>query len=739
MWKDYSLGFIRKNRASSISVMAAAFISSLFLSFLCSIFYNLWVYDVEKTVFEEGDWQGRLTGEISDEDILTISGFANVERAVRNDELSEGRETAVDLYFYNPRTIFEDMPLITERLGLEKEASSYHLVLLSKYLIHDPQDDSPPLLLTFYLVVLMIVSLSLVLIIHNSFAVSMNARVQQFGIFSSIGATPGQIRTCLMQEAAALCAFPILLGTLLGILLSFVSKEGMEMAAADMVGRYEMNFRYHPAVFLVTVLASALTVLFSAWLPARKLSRMTPLEAIRGIGVLNTRRKLQSPILARLFGLEGELAGNALKAQRKALRTSALSLTLSFLGFTTIFCFFSLSDLSSKYTYTERYQDTWDVMVTVKDTRIEDFSLTTSLAEMEGVQDLAVYQKAEAFVSLPQDTISPELTALGGPKAVAGDTVSGSEGVWQIKAPIVVLDDLAFTAYCKQIGVSPRLDGTIVLNRFWDSLNSVFRYREYVPFIKEDGTPIRLHNKDWNADGGGDSSSTAVLPVLAYTQETPVLKEEYEDYSLVQFIPLSLWKKEGQRLDGIEKDIYIRILAGKGVTFTELTDLEQRMQRELSHLYVIESNNRMKDGITNDNIMHGYKLIMGSFCALLAMIGIANVFSYTAGFLRQRRREFARYMSVGMTPAAMRKMFFIEALVIAGRPILITLPFTYLFVEFTAKASYMNPREVWPEIPVAAIALFCLAIVGFVGLAYYIGGRRVLKYSLVDALRDSTV
>ena len=32
MWKDYSIGFIKKNRASSVSVLVAAFISALYLS-----------------------------------------------------------------------------------------------------------------------------------------------------------------------------------------------------------------------------------------------------------------------------------------------------------------------------------------------------------------------------------------------------------------------------------------------------------------------------------------------------------------------------------------------------------------------------------------------------------------------------------------------------------------------------------------------------------------------------------
>lgn len=731
MWREYSIGFIRKNCASSLSVMVAAFIASLCLSFLCCMAYNFWVYNVEKIVLDEGDWQGRITGDISAEDMLILQNFANVEQAVKNEELSGDQEIVMDLYFKNPRTIFEDMPLITERLGLEPEAQSFHLSLLSNYLIHDPQDETPPLLLTFYIVIVLLVSLSLVLIIHNSFAVSMNARVHQFGIFSSVGATPGQIRTCLIQEAALLCSVPVLIGNVLGILLSYGAREGIEVIVADMPGRYDIGFHYRPSVFVITILLSALTVLFSAWLPARKLSKLTPLQAIRGTDVIGLKRKRNSRILALLFGVEGELAGNGLKAQKKALRTSTLSLTLSFLGFTMMLCLFSLTDLSTKYTYTQRYQDKWDVMVTVKDVKAESFDLTEELRELNGVRDLIFYQKAEACLTLSEDAMSRELAELGGIKAVAGDAVRELESGWEIKAPLVVLDDAAFLEYCQQAGIPSRPDGVIILNRIWDSINSVFRYREYVPFIKEDLTEISLHN------AGGEGGME--IPVLGYTQEVPVLKEEYEDYALVQFVPLSLWKRAGGAIQAVEKDAYIRILAGEGGTLSELDQLEQEITKQLMPFYAVESQNRMEDHMMNERIIGGYKLVIGFFCTLLAIIGIANVFSYTSGFLRQRRREFAQYMSVGISPAGMGKMFFVEALVIAGRPILITLPITVGFVEFTARASYLNPQEVWPEIPAGTIGLFCLLIVGCVGLAYYIGGKRVLKYSLAEALRDDTM
>lgn len=732
MWKDYSVSFIKKNRASSVSVMVAAFISALFLSLLCSLFYNFWTYEVEQIEMEEGSWQGRITGEIREDDLALIQNFANVERAEVNEELSEGSDVVVDLYFQDARNIYQEMPLIAEKLALDADSVSYHELLLSRYMIHDPADEEPPLLMAFYLLILAIVCVSLILIIHNSFAVSMNARVHQFGIFSSIGATPGQIRTCLLQEAAALCAIPILLGSFIGIALSFGTIHIINVLAADMAGRHTAVFQYHPLVFVITVLAAVLTVLVSVWMPARKLSRLTPLEAIRGNGELRLKKKRHSRILSRLFGMEGELAGNALKAQKKALRTSTLSLTLSFLGFTVMLCFFTLSGISTDHTYFERYQDAWDVMVTVKDTGIENLEHTEEIAKLQGVESSVVYQKAEALCVVPESDVSEEVAALGGLGAVAGGSVTAGDGIYLVQAPIVIMDDAGFREYCEQIGITPDTNGSIVLNRIWDSVNSNFRYKEYVPFVTEGADTIVLQNT-------GQTENTVELLVLAYTQETPILREEYKNYSLVQVIPLSLWNEIAGQVGNAETDTYIRVLAKEGITLTELNELEENVSEIFVKDYTVESENRMQEKVTDDNTKKGAMMILGVFCALLAVIGIANIFSNTLGFLRQRKREFAQYMSVGMTPESMRKMFCVEALVIAGRPLLITLPLTVLFVGFMITASYLDPMEFLAKLPIVPIAAFIMAIFGLVALAYYIGGKRVLKCSLADALRNDSI
>lgn len=729
MWKDYSISYIKNNRTASISVMAAAFIATLFLSLLCTSFFNAWTYEIERIQLEEGDWQGRITGNIDEEDLEMIQNFANVEKAVINETLSDDK-TVVDIYFIGARTIYHDMPLITAKLGLQENAAQYHSLLLSRYFIHDPRDKEPPMLLGFFVVILLIVSVSLILVIHNSFEISMNARIFQFGILSSVGATPKQIRTCLLQEASALCAVPILAGCLLGIGLSYLVIDSVNIFAANVSGRHQAVFRYSPIVFLVTFLIAVLTVLVSAWIPARKLSKITPLEAIRNSNELCLKKEKNSRILSWMFGIEGELAGNALKAQKKSLRIASVSFLLSCLGLTVMLCFLSLSEISTRYSYFERYQNVWDVMVTVKNTQLNDLSLVKQVKNIQGVRDCIAYEKEEMTSLISDDWQSEELLGLGGIGTVAGESVKRADDCFKVPSTIVIMDDDSFLNYCSQLGITPSLDGVIILNQIWDSINSNFREKKYVPYVKENRKTTALC---------GISGVPIEVPILSYTQEAPVLREEYNNYSLVHFFPLSAWNGISNEINKAKVTTYIRILANERTDLDKLNSLEASVVQLLGQSYNIESENKIAEKESNDSIRRGLKLLLACFCGLLAIIGIANVFSNTMGFLRQRRREFARYLSIGLTPSGMRKIFFIEALVIACRPILITLPLTAAAAVFMVNASHLDPMVFLEAAPIIPILIFFLVIFGFVSLAYYFGGKQVLNCNLNEVLRDDTV
>ena len=171
----------------------------------------------------------------------------------------------------------------------------------------------------------------------------------------------------------------------------------------------------------------------------------------------------------------------------------------------------------------------------------------------------------------------------------------------------------------------------------------------------------------------------------------------------------------------------------------ELNALQSQIVQLVSGKYAVESENRIQEYETNQNQIRGMMTILSGFCVLLAVIGISNVFSNTLGFVRQRRREFARYMSVGMTPAEIGKMFRIEAFVIAVRPILLTLPLAAIVIWYMLRLSYLKVGVFLAEAPFIPIAVFMLAILGTVGLAYYLGWRNIRRISLAEALQDDTM
>ncbi len=736
MWKDYSSGYIKNNRSSGMSVMIATFISALLLSLLLGLFYNAWKYEIESIEQEEGGWQSRIVGEFTQEDIESIKNFAHVKDVVVNEKGAQIPGTVIDIYFDSMGSVLDNTLRIAETLGVSAEKVIYNHELLAMYMIRDPQDTAPRLLFPMFILIAGVASFSLIIVIHNSFAVSMNARIHQFGIFSSIGATPKQIRSCLLQEAAALCILPILIGNLFGILMSMgLMHMANDLLGSDVAGRHEAVFGYHPLVLAATLLLTVVTIWISAWMPARKLSRLTPLEAIKNTGELQLKRKKKSPLLTCLFGLEGELAGGALKAQKRALRTASLSLIFSFLAFTLMQSFFALSGISTRETYFERYQGVWDIMVTVKDTDVDSFSEAQKLQEISGIRSVIVYQKAMAKRIIAEDEISEDMKSFGG-FAVAGDNYARkTEGGWLVNVPIVILDDTSFLAYCEQVGITPRLDGAVIWNQIRDVTNPDFRHPQYMPYVKGENAVSILRQY-------GREELSAEIPVLSYTEKVPVLREEYatlDYYELVHFIPVSLWKEIKEQIGGSEEDTYICMLGRENVTLEELDALQGQVESLIAGNYKVESENRIQEVEANDKQIQGMMTIFGGFCVLLAIIGIGNVFSNTLGFVRQRKREFARYMSIGMTQGEIKKMFCVEALTIAGRPILITLPLAVVAVGYMLKTSYVEVGTFLAEAPIIPIMIFMLAIWGTVAFAYYLGWRNIRKINLAEVLRDDTM
>ena len=96
-------------------------------------------------------------------------------------------------------------------------------------------------------------------------------------------------------------------------------------------------------------------------------------------------------------------------------------------------------------------------------------------------------------------------------------------------------------------------------------------------------------------------------------------------------------------------------------------------------------------------------------------------------------------MSIGMTPEEIRKMFCVEALILAGRPVLITIPLAVIAVGYMLKMSYLGVDEFMAEAPFVPIVIFMVFVLASVASAYAIAWRNVRKICLAEVLKNDTM
>lgn len=174
-------------------------------------------------------------------------------------------------------------------------------------------------------------------LIYNAFSISLRERTTQFGLLSSIGATKRQLRRSLLYEAFYVSIIGIPVGVLSGIVGIGITLRYVSYGITGMMHgvQRQIALRTSAPVLALTVLLALLTVLLSAWVPSRRVSKISPIEAIRASRDIRVPPQ-KTPAkrgLAGLFGLSGMLADKNYRRDRKKYRSTIFSLTLSIVLF----------------------------------------------------------------------------------------------------------------------------------------------------------------------------------------------------------------------------------------------------------------------------------------------------------------------------------------------------------------------------------------------------------------------
>lgn len=174
-----------------------------------------------------------------------------------------------------------------------------------------------------------------VLLIYNSFSISVSERTKQFGILKSVGATKKQIRHSVLYEAFLLCLIGIPLGLLFGCVGIGVTFWCLKDAFASIMGTgtipVEMKLAVSVPGLAVAAIVCLITTLISAWIPARRAIKVSAIESIRLSNDVTVKGKEVRTwkLTQKVFGFEGMMAAKNFKRNKKRYRTTIISLFLS--------------------------------------------------------------------------------------------------------------------------------------------------------------------------------------------------------------------------------------------------------------------------------------------------------------------------------------------------------------------------------------------------------------------------
>ena len=668
MWKNYSVGYFKNNRAMMIFIMTVAFFAGTLISFISHFYYNLWKDYVYRSYLKTG------TQEIQISTALVI-----------------------------------------------------------------------------YTVIIILTVISLVLMIYNTFAVSMSSRIHHLGVLKSVGATPRQLRSVLIQETLGICCLPVLFGNLLGVGMAYLIISIM-IDAGELVRTYDLSFMFSLWVLLLTIAISLFTIGVSAWIPARKISRISVMDAIfnRENNMPHKMKKFR--IFSAMFGIEGELARKSLYMRRKSLRIAGAALFFAVMGFYVFMNTEKVSALSVQETYFNRYKDVWDYMATFQGEVRSKLPVLDKAKETQGISSCILYGKGNIYASLTKEDFSKELIELGGPQSLSESVVQQEGENYLLEIPVIVMDDDSFKDYVGNCGVGnwddengntenramedmcDREQGIILINRIWDNLHSSRFEKEVIPFLEQgEEKTLEISMNMQTAEGAEEGiAERTEVKIIECADEGPALREELAWDRPIIIMSISYY--EELHMPFLNEESFLTIMTDSR---------EENSEVENSLMPLLSEGDKWEGRIdverSDESMRSGLRLIIGIVASVLACVGLSNVFSVALGQIQQRKREFARYLSIGLSPKGLKKILYIEALEISLKPILISLLVNIPFVIWILKQSGISMESYLQNMPFYLIFLFSFGIVFIVCLTYYIGGKKILSNDLVEVLKDERI
>lgn len=664
--------------------------------------YTFVTYSDELAAIDNG-----TKSEVNEADTTLTVYSRYTQKALRNKDAVTADIIGVDekLFEKSNNSSVEMSAEESDRFLKEMENAKYDIYInrfLISYECVFPIDGTFKALFTVAAVVALIIILTSVYCIKNSFNISITEKIRQYGMLASVGATRRQIKSSVKTEAAMLGVVGIPVGTMSGILASFILVKVVNALSAGWLN-FALSFHTSLPALILAVILSIATIYFSATGSARRAAKVTPLEAIRNTKEIKIKSaKLKTPaIIGRIWGIGGVISYKNIKRNKKKYRTTVTSIVICSVTFIVISYFMSMAFSVVGMSYASVDYNIGINMSCKKDLDIE--KLSELLSGIEGAKDYLV------GAGYYFDVDKPEYTKEYG--EYCGQLYDDREDVSQ-EFFITVLNDKSYDKYASDAGVKNADTGAILVNKctfdVYNEKSSKYVKEEMELYKYKAGDTIRCGynvyddaSSDDNAVEGDTESSTednsgyvdeetinngvrktvdgtVDVTIAGVTDKVPTCYNGYGNTSLLFMNQKgfeSLWAdgKSGNELKPGNAIYSAYVVAENADEYQDTLEKETEENPEYSQIsfYVSNMDKQMRDEKSLFTLLgvFAYGLIV-----VIALIGITNIINTLSTGMELRSREFATLRSIGMTDKQFAGMVRLESVFISVKALVIGVP-----------------------------------------------------------------
>lgn len=653
----------------------------------------------------------------------------------------------------------------SDRFLKEMENAKYDIYIngfLISYECVFPIDGTFKALFTVATVVALIIILTSVYCIKNSFNISITEKIRQYGMLASVGATRRQIKSSVKTEAAMLGVVGIPVGTMSGILASLVLVKVVNALSAGWLN-FALSFHTSLPALILAVILSIATIYFSATGSARRAAKVTPLEAIRNTKEIKIKSaKLKTPaIIGRIWGIGGVISYKNIKRNNKKYRTTVTSIVICSVTFIVISYFMSMAFSVVGMSYASVDYNIGINMSCKKDLDIE--KLSELVSGIEGAEDYLV------GAGYYFDVDKPEYTKEYG--EYCGQLYDDSEDVSQ-EFLITVLNDKSYDKYASDAGIKNADTGAILVNKctfdVYNEKSSKYVKEEMELYKYKAGDTIRCGynvyedaSSDDNAVEGDTESGTednsgyvdeetinngvrktVDVTIAGVTDKVPTCYNGYGNTSLLFMNQKgfeSLWADgKSNELKPGHASYSAYVVAENADEYQDTFEKETEENPEYSQIsfYVSNMDKQMRDEKSLFTLLgvFAYGLIV-----VIALIGITNIINTLSTGMELRSREFATLRSIGMTDKQFAGMVRLESVFISVKALVIGVPLGILISYLLCVMMNRMDDAIIYEPPYKAIILCIVVVIMLIYAIMKLSMTKLRHNNIVETIKNENL